>query len=65
MTARADKLSMRLSIHDVYNQLFKIWRRKRFVLFVRLNQAQHLIVSVASRAERLLGIIPKSYIAIR
>ena len=27
---------MRFSIHDIYRRLFKIWRRKRFALFVRL-----------------------------
>jgi|SRR6266404_5864543 len=27
---------MRFSIHDIYNQIFKIWRRKRFTLFIRL-----------------------------
>jgi Methyltransferase domain len=31
---------MRYSIHDVYKQIFKIWRRKRFDLFVQLLSLQ-------------------------
>src|SRR5262245_64843231 len=37
---------MRFSIHTIYNQLFKLWRRKRLNLFVRLlppRPNQHLI----------------------
>jgi hypothetical protein len=30
----------RFSIYDVYAQIFKIWRRKRFVLFIRLLSPQ-------------------------
>lgn len=39
---------MRFSIHDIYRQIFKVWRRKRFALFVRLLSPQptHRLIDI-------------------